>query len=255
MNKYKNYTSYLMDIQKHNVNKRQQIKQISEELFEKVNPQHKKAFDYVYSLFPDVDVRNVTIYQCNLSRFKKILGKTANGFYLIYQKVVIISDDCKEFCNTNQIKDVQYTTDEVIVHELIHFVSHSGGMMSSELLEEELAYGNSIGYFRQKGYSDDDIINKKLTVYLSMVIPKDIKNKIIYDSLIEKKYSAKEYESFTLDKKKRILKSINDTLDKNMKKEIYVLGKEFLKSKNKDSLKIIIPQNEEKDSPFSTIDL
>ena len=67
--------------------------------------------------------------------------------------------------NDSEIK-AEFTIDEVLCHELIHFGANYRLPTSSRSVEEEIAYGKSIGYLRQRGRTDDFIIEKNMLPYL-----------------------------------------------------------------------------------------
>ncbi|KKL46025.1 hypothetical protein LCGC14_2349720, partial [marine sediment metagenome] len=129
----------------------------------KINyPEFKECFDYVDNLFPRVNVKSVTLYKPSPKLMQKLGFGHAGGFYDRVSKIVVFT----RFMSSIGTRDrysikAKLTQDEVIVHELCHYSYFEEGKSSvSQELNEEFAYGWSIGYLRQKGYSDEDIVDK-----------------------------------------------------------------------------------------------
>jgi hypothetical protein len=255
---------------------RKKIIEMSRESLEKIKkhhktiiieyPKYKEAYDYVAESFPNIDIKEIKIYQCDVNYLKRLGFSMAKGFYLIYDKAIVIASNCEDVCEKDKChydeiemddKDVKakYTTDEVLIHEMLHYVSNALSPTSTELFEEEFAYGNSVEYFIKKGYTIDDIIFQKLIIYLHMAIKSEKKILgIIVKSLEEQGYNVQEFNNFSIDKRKRILKKISSVLQNNLKKEIYDLGKRFIevhkKYQKNDNVDV-----EDDIKPFDTIDL
>ena len=266
MSKYYNRMSYIMQRRQENDERRQVIREMSQETLEKVKnhpktviisyPKYKESYDYVDELFPDANIKEIKIYQCESSYFDGLGYKRAKGFYLIYNKIIIISSSCSNNSCENDLfeyKDivdldkinVQYSIDEVLVHEMIHYVSGLSGITSTEMFEEEFAYGNSVEYFKKKGYSEEDIISQKLIVFLYMlIVPKILK---------EVGYNLYKFQKLSLDEKNKTLKDILTKSNKDLKKEIYNFGKKFIEIHGKSKKNNI--DIEEDEDKFKMIDL
>ena len=85
----------------------------------------------------------------------------AGGFYSKTYKVIIISGKQKQRKKTYADRysvSAKLEIDEVIVHELLHYCYFEEGKSNKSVgLNEEFAYGWSIGYLRKKGYTDDEL--------------------------------------------------------------------------------------------------
>jgi hypothetical protein len=161
-------------------------------------PQYKEAYDYLDKIFPSSNIKSIVIYKCSRQLLNKLGYADANGFFHRTREVIVIPDNLDapaDIVLSNGINDwdnlkIEYTNDEVLVHEMLHFVSNQFQPMKSVNLEEEFAYGNSIKYFKEKGYTDDVIINKKLVIYLMSIINlKTITRRV----LIENGYEIKDF--------------------------------------------------------------
>ncbi len=133
-----------------------------------------KCFTYVDEKFPKAYVKSVFIYRCPHYILKKVGYGYAAGFYDIANRAVVISKDSNESIAVKKKSSSPFDTikgrfdeDDIIVHELLHYAHHAMGYMSKSMhIEEEFAYGNSAGYLRAKGYSDEKIIRENFMPYL-----------------------------------------------------------------------------------------
>lgn len=132
-------------------------------------PEYSEAFEYVDNLFPKVKVKNISIYKVSAKDLAKMGYGGAEGFYDTISKIIVV-------CGArppSRIIDRRYhiqakiERDEVIVHELCHYCYYAEGKRSvSTELREEFAYGWSVGYLRQKGYTDEQIVKYNFLPYL-----------------------------------------------------------------------------------------
>jgi len=132
-------------------------------------PKYQEAFDYVDELFPHCNVKNVIVYKANKDFLAKLGYAGVGGFCHRSSKSVVLSSH-------SSVKKRNYSKyqifaaikpDEVIVHELIHycyFFENNTGQ--SVHLNEEFAYGYSVYYLRDKGFSDEEIIKNNFLPYL-----------------------------------------------------------------------------------------
>lgn len=193
-----------------------------------VYPQYKEAFEYVDKLFPDVEVKKVSIYECDREFLNEVgMGHSA-GFYHIQTGIIVVCPDSdysknKDTIWTTVVASVK--TDEVIVHELLHYVSLYNGVGSCKALEEEFAYGNSVQYLRNKGRSDDEIINQ---VFLPYFITTIDTIKIAVEVLIENGYDIDEVKSKTEEEQNSIMESLDKFLFEKTKKEATNLARQFI---------------------------
>jgi len=199
---------------------------------------YKKAYDYVDDLFPEAEVKNVIIYRAKKSCLDRLGLKKIGGCYDRISKIVVIS---KELEFSSDIKDetwstvvAKVTSDEVVVHELLHYVSmYNNGGGGGMQMEEEFAYGNSLEYLRSKGYSDDEIIvNNYLPYFLTAAYSKKIVRKI----LVENDYVIEDVMIKTEQAQKKIFKKLDKNIFKETKKAAIKNARELIRiySKKED---------------------
>ena len=129
-------------------------------------PEYREAFDYVESKFPGLNVLNVTIFKVPRKSLEKAGYGGVGGLYVFHKKQVIVSDDPTGGMSGKKSIKANLSVDEVIVHELLHYVSHKFSNSNSVLMEEEFAYGNSVPYLLSKGYTDKEIVIGNMLPFL-----------------------------------------------------------------------------------------
>jgi len=132
-------------------------------------PKYKEAFDYVDKLFPKVKVKEISIYKVAAKDLAKMGYGGAEGFYDTISKIIVIcgARPRDPYVDKKYRVEAKIERDEVIVHELCHYCYYDEGKRSvSSEMREEFAYGWSIGYLRQKGYTDEQIIKYNFLPYL-----------------------------------------------------------------------------------------
>lgn len=133
----------------------------------------KNSFDFVDKLYPSANIKQANIYIVSPYLLSEYGYNGIGGFYDLSSRVIIISsylinDKSMEFT----IKG-QYTLDEILCHELIHYASMAVSPVSSRYLEEEIAYGKSSIYLSEKGHDVDWIIRNNMMPYLINIANKD----------------------------------------------------------------------------------
>ncbi len=185
------------------------------------NSSYKDSFDYISSKFPSSNVEEAKVYISEREFLEKMGYEGVGGFYSRNEKVIIIPDnfDFKSKENIWSSIKAKISIDEVLVHELLHYVSHKykQSLLSKEA-EEEFAYGNSIDYLKSKKYSDDYIIRYNFLPYLISTI--NI-NSIIYNILKE--------NMTDLEIKNSISKNFKTVVKKNEKKIFNLVVEEAYK--------------------------
>lgn len=159
-------------------------------------PEYKEAFDYVESKFPGQNVLNVTIYKVRKRDLKEADYGGVGGLYVPGKRAVIVSDlPSGGSTNTHAQKviNARVTIDEVIVHELLHYVSHKFYRTHDVMMEEEFAYGNSVPYLLSKGHSDKDIIKYNMLPFLYSTINSQ---KLLRKILEERKIKTSIYKIY-----------------------------------------------------------
>jgi hypothetical protein len=222
--KYKQNAQLLKDnIEK--ISKRKDTKTI-------VYPELKEAFDFVDSVFPKSNVKEVKVLVCDRKFLEDLGYKGIGGFFERVMKTVVIPDNLNFSSNkkTDKKTDIKIcaklTTDEVLVHELFHYVSDTfNKKISSIEMEEEFAYGNSIAYLKKKGYSEEQIINDKFMPFLYNSIDK---NKIVKKVLIDKDYDIKEFSTKSTKYQKDIINKYKKQIIEETKKEAFKKGQEII---------------------------
>jgi len=147
-------------------------------------------FDYVDSLFPNKNIKKLSILSLSRSKIKNIYqelyrrmgyGKknlpfAVAGFYNIPSKSIVVANDCikkeKLFLGKDGKLSVQgaMEIDEIMVHEMLHYCYFDEGMSnSSKVLEEEFSYGMSLEYLFKKNRTTEDIIDKYLPFFFSFL--------------------------------------------------------------------------------------
>ena len=167
-------------------------------------PEYKEAFDYVDNLFPRVKVKNISIYKVMAKDLAKMGYAGAEGFYDTISKAIVICGARKAVSNVNKRFRIvaKIEKDEVIVHELCHYCYYFEGKRSvSSEMREEFAYGWSVGYLRQKGYTDEQIVKYNFLPYLVGLSYDEATKNIMakngvsnYEYNNHSKYQRKEFE-------------------------------------------------------------
>jgi hypothetical protein len=196
---------------------------------------YKASYDYVDELFPNVDIKNVTVYRVEKSCLDRLGLKKIGGCYDKISRIVVIS---KELEFSSDGKDETWSTitakitaDEVIVHELLHYVSMHDNMGGGVQMEEEFAYGNSLEYLRSKGHSDDRIIvYNYLPYFMTVSYSKEIVRKVLVDN----NYNVDDVTIMTDQARKKIFKKLDKELFKATKKVAIASARQLIRIYSKD---------------------
>jgi hypothetical protein len=167
-------------------------------------PEYQLAYDYVDNLFPRVKVKEISIYKVAAKDLAKMGYSGAEGFYDPVSKIIVACGARKlsQPVNKKYYITAKIERDEVIVHELCHYcyVFEGKRSLSSEI-REEFAYGWSVGYLRQKGYSDEQIVRYNFLPYLvGLSYDEAIKNILVRNNIStyaynnHSRYQRKEFE-------------------------------------------------------------
>ena len=157
-------------------------------------PEYKDAYNYVDNLFPRANVKEIKIYKVASRDLAKMGYAGAEGFYDRISKIVVVCGARKRHIPVDKryyIK-AKIERDEVIVHELCHYCYVFEGFRSASTeMREEFAYGWSIGYLRQKGYSDEQIIKYNFLPYLVNISQETaMKNIMAQNSISTREFNA-----------------------------------------------------------------
>jgi hypothetical protein len=165
-------------------------------------PTHKEAFDYVDNLFPGSEVKDVVIYRVSPRYLERLGYGGAGGFYCRYSKIIVIASYSpkakRRYIQSRYDFSIrgEMTKDEVIAHELCHYCFvEEGGFSNSKEINEEFAYGWSIGYLRSRGRTDDFIITKNFFPFLVEIMsPKAMKYVLNLGGITQEQYN--KYSDF-----------------------------------------------------------
>ena len=182
------WVQYIREQQSHRLSVRKSFQVSKERLdlirnYEKTRrimyPEYKEAFDYVHDIYPSVGVKQAFVYLTSKALLQNVGYTGLGGFYDNNAKVVCVTNCIREERDDLGVY-AEITIDEVLCHELIHYAANSRLPMSSRDIEEEIAYGKSVGYLRLRGHTDDFIINKNMLPYLISVVDKgDVIKKVL----------------------------------------------------------------------------
>lgn len=188
------------------------------------DPEYKAAFDYVHDLYPFAGVKQAFIYHTTKHFLQEVGYGGVGGFYDTNAKVVVITDWLGDG-EYNEFKvQAEFTTDEVLCHELIHYCANYRLATSSRNVEEEIAYGKSIGYLRQKGRTDDFIIEKNMMPYLMSTIDKAA----VYRRVLVKHFDENMLASASIDTINKLLEPLQGEIFRESKAEARKLGERML---------------------------
>lgn len=187
-------------------------------------PEMKEAFDYVHALYPAVNVKQAYIYHTPQHFLREVGYGGVGGFYDTYAKVVVVTDDFSggeydEF----KISAIS-TTDEVLCHELIHYCANFRLATASRNVEEEIAYGKSIGYLRFKGRTDEFIIEKNMLPYLMSVIDRAA----VYRKVLVKHFDEKLLAAASIDTINKLLGPLQDEIFRESKAAACAIGEKMM---------------------------
>ena len=182
------------NIQKIKAHKQTQIKRY---------PQFKQSYEYIDEYFPFANIKQIQIYLTSHQVISQILGLTcAAGFYSRTQRIIVITKTFINHQNSSIFSDVHadVKNDQVVVHQMLHYVSHFLQRQVSPLMQQQFAYGKSARYLLNKGYSEQFIVNKIYLPYLLSIFD--------YSSLLKKSVNSRDYNSLPKQRKQQVAKKI-----------------------------------------------
>jgi hypothetical protein len=130
-------------------------------------PMYCESFDYVDSLFPEVNIKSICFYTADRSFMESMGLAGMHGLCTTMDPVVVLCNDLLE--EYKEKERVQISFDEVLVHELLHYAFFIKKPSMSRALDEEFAYGHSIGYMLNKGRTDEYIIQSMIPHFMSTI--------------------------------------------------------------------------------------
>lgn len=146
-------------------------------ILKKVDTQKKFLSDfpainnYLLAKYPNVDVSDVPIYMVSTQTMDAAGFAFAAGFYqhemrlVVVKRKVVLEAGTRTNAFEKQIQKLvkaEILSEDVIVHEMIHAISGEANRDNRRFMfnEEEFVYTNSIDFYKNKGMSDTDIVNK-----------------------------------------------------------------------------------------------
>lgn len=197
-------------------------------------PEYKEAFDYVHNLYPNVNVRQAYVYHTTKPFLEDIGMYNIGGFYSPYDKVVVITNQLDEDVFDEFAINTQFDLDEVLCHELIHFASNAKLPCLDRVVEEEIAYTKSIGYLRNKGRSDDFIVEKNFLPFLMSIVDRSD----VYKTVLLREYKEEDLSTASCELIEEILKPLADEVFNEIKKRAIELGHKVIRDYDTDPLDV-----------------
>ena len=185
-----------------------------------VYPECKEAFDYVHALYPSVGVKSAIVYKTSKALLDEIGYVGVGGFYDTQARVICVTSWMGEGEYDELGINAEYTIDEVLCHELIHYCANFRLPCATRAVEEEIAYGKTIGYLRLKGRSEDFIIDKNMLPYLMSVVDR---GEVIKKVLL-KHYKEADLASVKMATIQELLKPLGKQIHKETVEAARVLG-------------------------------
>jgi hypothetical protein len=198
-------------------------------------PEMNTAFDYVHSVYPFANIKQAMVYHVSKAILDDVGYRGIGGFYDIAARVVCVTDWSPKFSEIDGVY-TEYTTDEVLCHELIHYGANFNNASSTRAVEEEIAYGKTIKYLRMKGRSDDFIIKHNMMPYLLSVVDR----KTAYYSVLKKNYSEEALLKVGRSTIELLVQQNWDSIVKVMLENAYILGKKMIELYSGDEI-ILVP--------------
>lgn len=141
--------------------------------------------EYLNSEFPNVDLSSILFYVAPPRVIEKLGWKDIGGCYIREKKVILVKNKISHHCKAKgkfqrMMRDscvMKADVEDVVVHEFIHAISDIIGRSLSKYqhMEEEFVYTNCIGFYHQKGMTDDDIVNNNFLPLCLQDIYKSVK--------------------------------------------------------------------------------
>ena len=124
---------------------------------------------YLSSRFPEVDLSVIKLYVSPPRVMERCGWKDIGGCYIRGMQTILVKSEIGHHCKAigkfqETMRDscsLKTDVEDVVVHEMVHAISDLIGRSSSKYshMEEEFVYTNCIDFYREKGMTDDDIVN------------------------------------------------------------------------------------------------
>ena len=203
-----------IELNKNNIRAIKEHKQTRRLLYD----EYPLAFDYVANLYPAIDIRAAMVFYSPSAIVSYFGFPGVGGFYDVGSQIVVITDCLDDY---EAKYKAEFTVDEVLCHELIHYCANFKKPLSSRELEEEIAYGHSIKYLQLiKKHSDEFIIRKNLFPYLISVVNRSK----VYQKVLPTLYSQQALAKASEESIKILATQHKAEIQKGIENEAYDLG-------------------------------
>lgn len=125
------------------------------------------AKEYLLNKFPNVDIGNVPIYVAPYEIIDKFGFSGCGGCYIKPLRLILVKDKILSNGYKSRFErilssqcELKVDIEDVVVHELIHAISHKIRRSSNQFthMEEEFVYTNCVEFYLKKGMSKEDIV-------------------------------------------------------------------------------------------------
>lgn len=127
--------------------------------------------DYILFKFPNISVSDIPIYLVSESAMNTNGFSGIGGFYVHHMRLIVVKKKISIGAGATKRKfdtvlqshiKADVAIEDIVVHEMIHAVSGEGNRSNRRFVfdEEEFVYTNSIDFYKQKGMTHEDIVNK-----------------------------------------------------------------------------------------------
>ncbi len=132
------------------------------------------VYTYIMDKFQGIDLSDLAIFLSPAHVIQQNGWPQIGGCYVKETNTILVKDEIKTKKDKtrkgkfNKLMAKQCSVDvdveDVVVHEVIHAVSHRMNRASCkfEHMEEEFVYCNCIDFYKQKGMTEDDIVDNNL---------------------------------------------------------------------------------------------
>lgn len=222
---------------------------------------------YIGAKFPNTTVADVQIYVAAPEVIDREGWKDIGGCYIDLLKVILVKNKITDKKVRGKFKKMvqnlcamKVDVEDVIVHELIHAVSHRINRASSKYrhMEEEFVYTNCIDFYKQKGMKEEDIVNNNFLPFCLHDVyesPKDLAPVFmaVGSSLLEvREFSQRQYSTFLNKHAEIIVPMIKEIAQKRAYHMIELYHKYGVEMYMTDSAK---PDKDPVSLRFSSLDL
>ena len=161
--------------------------------------------NYLKSRFPHIDISAIPIYITTPAAMRSI-DLDCGGCYIDILKVILVrnkivtmspSSDGKFDKLMSKLSKSEVNVEDIVVHEMVHAVSHrirgtpnakyewfEGGIgIKFRHAEEEFVYTNCLPYYKDKGMTDEQVVNSIILPFMvnDVMTDRDFVNKMWFN--------------------------------------------------------------------------